>query len=90
MNLGWDGQPKKLIELSQRETKYIIEGVQGYRTLRKGLTEKSYKPDIIIKVMTNRQVEKKHETIRKALDTIYLDCQDMVRKGSIPVINYIN
>lgn len=62
------------VEKIQSHTKTIIEGVQGYRLLRKGVEFNCYYPDIVIElsVSEHRMLKTyREERIGKSIDSLY-------------------
>lgn len=68
--------------ISKEKSKTIVEGVQGYRLLRKGAELGTYKPDLIIIIKSTKTNEvykkrgkniEKMESFNKSLDKIYHD-----------------
>lgn len=78
-----------LMDDLEDEEKYLVEGILGYRLLRKiaqrNLTD--MKPDIIIKCTRNRPPLDKHKRMRKALDTTWRGYVE-IEKELPPVITY--
>lgn len=66
INLGYEHALNKIILDIQRVKKpLIIEGILGYRLLRKGLKENSYLPDIVIEInISDSDVKKIYENER--------------------------
>ena len=66
INLGYEHALNKIILDIQRVRKpLIIEGILGYRLLRKGLKENSYLPDIVIEInISDSDVKKIYENER--------------------------
>jgi tRNA uridine 5-carbamoylmethylation protein Kti12 len=66
INLGYEHALNKIILDIQRVKKpLIIEGILGYRLLRRGLKEKSYLPDIVIEInISDSDVKKIYENER--------------------------
>lgn len=66
INLGYEHALNKIILDIQRVKKpLIIEGILGYRLLRRGLKEHSYLPDIVIEInISDSDVKKIYENER--------------------------
>lgn len=62
--------------------KTIVEGVLGYRLLRKGVEFGSYFPDIVIQI--HAPVAKVHETMHKGNETVLEEYRKMQNKKFIP------
>jgi len=63
----------EIIEDLKGKKKYIVEGIQGYRLLRKisELNLLDMKPDLIINCITDRPIQQKHLKQIKGLNTIW-------------------
>jgi energy-coupling factor transporter ATP-binding protein EcfA2 len=79
---GWEGSLYAMIAAINLEAPYIIEGVQGYRLLRKMVEFGLELPDVIISVSAsdtdiNKRYKERGKTAPKgtgkALDTIWYD-----------------
>ncbi len=66
INLGYEHALNKIILDIQRVKKpLIVEGILGYRLLRRGLKENSYLPDIVIEInISDSNVKKIYENER--------------------------
>lgn len=74
MKYGYRQALYKLLEdLTKIKTPTIIEGVQGYRLLRKGVELDCYYPDIVIELeITEARMLKTYRSQRNGKDTRYL------------------
>ena len=72
----------RIIEDLQVAGRFIVEGIQGYRLLRKIEENKmsEIQPDLIILCETDRPVDPRHVAQRKGLDKIWNDYKQIVNK----------
>lgn len=85
----------KIIDLLKDKEKYIIEGIMGYRFIRKlaqpDFSISSYiEPDLIIICKTDRKPQDKHLSMRKGLDKIWNDYLELGKNYKPKIIKYEN
>ena len=72
----------------REEVRWLVEGVQGYRLMRKyaQLQDLAFKPDLIIIVIGEESPLKKHKSMNKALKKIWQDF--IALETEMPIIEY--
>lgn len=81
-NYSYEDALYKIIEDLKGENKYIVEGIQGYRLLRKicQLNLVDMKPELIINCKTDRPIQEKHIRQIKGLETIWRQYQALEKE----------
>lgn len=85
---GWELALGRLMRLAIQREKWVIEGVQGFRLLRRMLTLGDPLPELVVYMDPVRDPEPRHEGMRKGLQKIWDECLAMngSRNGSaVPV-----
>jgi len=59
---------------------YVVEGVQGYRILRKLSEYHALQPDLVIICRSTQACLPKHRTFRKNLDTVFRKYQEHTKE----------
>ena len=85
----WIQQLTSIMDKLRDQKKWLVEGVQGYRLLRKYIQKQDYKlkPDLIIIVFSSEETLKKHKGMVKTLTKIWNDYLGLEEDLPI-VLNY--
>lgn len=67
---GWNESLDHLCDMTCDLHRYVIEGVLGYRFIRRMVREDQTEPDLVVIIDPRYPVEEKHKTMRKTLTTI--------------------
>ena len=87
----WEDQPDKIIEKLSKKNGYVVEGIQCYRGLRTGEENRTYKPDIIINVISQQPTQKEHIGMIKTLHKIWRDYCNMIKgKDDVKIRTIVN
>lgn len=87
---GYEQSMYKVLEaVTSSETNTIVEGIQGYRLLRKGAQLGTYYPDVVIElVISHEQMIKIYETERDASKTKHLT--GMLKSNAKVLADYLS
>lgn len=80
---GFEAGLYSIMDTIKEAESYIVEGVQGYRLLRKLVQYNLPQPDIIIICISSAECLPKHKSMRKALNTVW---NDYLTYGRLPRI----
>ena len=89
-NEEWVQQLYSIMDKIRDKNKWIVEGMQGYRLLRKYVQRQEYefKPDLIIMVSCDQPTEKRHRGMVKTMTKIWKDY--VALEEELPAIEYYN
>lgn len=86
IDFGWDKCVDFIVEKVRLEEKWIIEGVQGFRIMRRMLQIDRIIPDLVVYLDPLRDALERHIAMRKGLDKIWHDCL-MLNDGRVKIVH---